>query len=238
MAHPYHHAQSSARKYGGSPEDYQEIHEWFDGSKAQMANFRHRALRHHAFGIFEMEEKFGTTLTNSDGKVVPTRFIGEQHVREDCGGIIPSAQDWLRGIPSKRWMNVGQLADDVPTEHDLENGASSLEAWREAVAAGETTLGHGQWVRRMEFLMSGPEAASPDDEDTHWDAAVDACVRIARDVVDQIEAKAADGHASPARLVVRDIAKLRRQHPDTYKNLNLKEIDIDALNFPKLKGEK
>lgn len=48
MAHPYHHAESSARKYGGSPEDYLPIHSWFDASKALFANFRHRALRHHA----------------------------------------------------------------------------------------------------------------------------------------------------------------------------------------------
>jgi hypothetical protein len=48
MAHPWHHAVSSARKYGGRPEDYLEIHGWFDASKSQFADFRHRALRHHA----------------------------------------------------------------------------------------------------------------------------------------------------------------------------------------------
>jgi len=30
MAHPWHHAVSSARKYGGKPEDYLEIHSWLD----------------------------------------------------------------------------------------------------------------------------------------------------------------------------------------------------------------
>lgn len=154
MAHPYHHAQSSARKYGGEPEDYLEIHAWFDGSKSQMANFRHRALRHHAFGIFEMEAQFGTTLVNSAGKTVPTRFIGEQHVREDCGGIIPSAQDWLRGIPAKRWMNVGRLADDLPHLPTKEGPDLSLERWRAAVAAGETTLGHREWVERLEMMLT------------------------------------------------------------------------------------
>lgn len=28
MAHPLHHAESSARKFGGIPADYQEIHNW------------------------------------------------------------------------------------------------------------------------------------------------------------------------------------------------------------------
>ena len=30
MAHPYHHALSSVRKWGGVPADYQPIHDWFD----------------------------------------------------------------------------------------------------------------------------------------------------------------------------------------------------------------
>jgi len=30
MAHPNLHAKSSARKWGGKPEDYLHIHEWFD----------------------------------------------------------------------------------------------------------------------------------------------------------------------------------------------------------------
>ncbi len=44
MAHPLHHARSSARKYGGTAACYQIIHDWFDASKAQMAHFNHRAL--------------------------------------------------------------------------------------------------------------------------------------------------------------------------------------------------
>jgi len=30
MAHPYHHALSSVKKWGGRPEDYQAIHDWLD----------------------------------------------------------------------------------------------------------------------------------------------------------------------------------------------------------------
>ena len=85
MAHPYHHALSSVQKWGGTVEDYLPIHDWFDASKAFLADFRHRALRHHAEGIFWAEEVFGPTLTNADGKVVPVRFVGEQHVKEDLG---------------------------------------------------------------------------------------------------------------------------------------------------------
>jgi hypothetical protein len=118
MAHAYHHAVSSARKFGGKPADYQKIHDWFDESKMIIADFRHRALRHHAQGIYECERVFGVTITNSDGKVVPVRFIGEQHVKEDFAGRIPTFADWVACIRPERWMgtvekNVGQEEKEV-----------------------------------------------------------------------------------------------------------------------------
>jgi hypothetical protein len=53
-----------------------------DESKALFADFRHRALRHHSDGIFLAEKLFGIAIANSDGKQVPVRYVGEQHVRE------------------------------------------------------------------------------------------------------------------------------------------------------------
>lgn len=100
---PYHHALSSAKKFGGNWVDYIEIHHWFDASKEYMADFRHRAMRHHAQGIFECERKFGMTITNAALKVVPVRLIGEQHVLEDLGRI-PSIQDWFIQIQPTEWM--------------------------------------------------------------------------------------------------------------------------------------
>ena len=103
MAHPWKHAQSSAKRFGGKPEDYLPIHIWFDESKAFLADFRHRALRHHTEGIFLCEKIFGVTVSNSEGKEIPVRYIGEQHVKEDLGRI-PTAQDWLMQIKPERWM--------------------------------------------------------------------------------------------------------------------------------------
>ncbi len=148
MANPYHHAVSSAKKWGGEPEDYQAIHDWFDGSKEMWADFRHRALRHHSQGIFEAERIFGHTIRISGkrelrwfeklvsfitgkeiktGRKVPVRWIGEQHVKEDCG-FIPSIQDWFRHIKPQRWM--GQ--PPVRLEKALENVKSS-EDWQNQV---------------------------------------------------------------------------------------------------------
>src|SRR3546814_15294580 len=68
MAHCYYHALSSVRKWGGTVDDYLPLHQWFDQSKAILADPRHRALRHHAEGIFMLETLFGETLVNEIGR--------------------------------------------------------------------------------------------------------------------------------------------------------------------------
>lgn len=49
------------------------------------------------------ETIFGPTLTLSTGRVIPTRWVGEQHVREDLG-FIPSFADWVKAIRPEPWM--------------------------------------------------------------------------------------------------------------------------------------
>ena len=100
MAHPIEHAKLSVIKFGGRIEDYIAIHQWFDETQGWVGESLHRMFRHHSEGIFEAENVFGPTLTNSDGKVVYTRYIAEQHIREDCDGYIPSAKKWLTHVRS------------------------------------------------------------------------------------------------------------------------------------------
>lgn len=107
MAHPYHHALSSVKKWGGSVDDYLAIHEWFDRSKEIIATFQHRALRHHAEGVYASAAIFGDTLTLSTGRIIPTRWVGEQHVNEDLG-FIPSFADWAKAIRPEPWMGRTQ----------------------------------------------------------------------------------------------------------------------------------
>ena len=106
MANCYYHALSSVKKWGGKTEDYQPIHDWFDESKKISADFRHRALRHHAEGCFAAEKEFGVTITNSDGKKIPVRLIAEKHIVEDLG-FIPSLSDWIKYIRPTEWMMKG-----------------------------------------------------------------------------------------------------------------------------------
>jgi hypothetical protein len=135
MGHCYHHALSSVRIWGGSVEDYLPLHLWFDESKAITADFRHRALRHHAEGIFMLERFFGPTTTLSTGRVVPVRLIGEKHVREDLG-FIPSFADWVRCIRPEPWMGRAQ-----PIHLNVDPFARGAQDER-AVAPAEGGPGH------------------------------------------------------------------------------------------------
>ena len=105
MSHPLEHAKSSVRRWGGQVSDYQLIHEWFDETKAWIGHSKHRMFRHHSEGIFECEKVFGPSFVNSDGRTVYTRYVGEQHVKEDCNGYIPSAKEWVDNINTPtEWM--------------------------------------------------------------------------------------------------------------------------------------
>lgn len=106
MSHPYFHAVSSAKKHGGEPEDYLEIHQFFDSGKSSFADPRHRSLLHHSFGIYIAERVFGPTITTSAGGIVPTRLVGENHVLEDFGRI-PTVADFLRCMTVESWMVRG-----------------------------------------------------------------------------------------------------------------------------------
>ena len=122
MAHSYHHAVSSARQWGGTPADYQAVHDWLDGSKLILADFRHRALRHHAEGCFAAEALFGRVITNSAGRAVPVRLIAEQHIMEDLGRI-PSFADWVRCIRPEPWM--GRVGVHLDPEADAKKEAAN-----------------------------------------------------------------------------------------------------------------
>ena len=90
----------------------------------------------------EAERVFGLTLTNSAGRDIPVRWIGEQHVREDCQGRIPSLADWLRRIQPEPWMANGHIDRHVGDEPC----GDPRVAWASDVAAGRTVLGLKEWM--------------------------------------------------------------------------------------------
>lgn len=118
---PLIHCRSSVNKWGGKIEDYMEIHEFFDQCKAHVADVRHRAILHNAWGIYLCQRVFGHYFVNSDGKQISIRDIGEQHVLEDLG-TIPSLDKcfedfeipkWLGGpVRNKKTINLRQFKVD------------------------------------------------------------------------------------------------------------------------------
>ena len=122
---PYKHAESSAKKFGGVPEDYIRIHDWFDETKQYTGDWTHRAMRHHAAGIQWAIEKFGHFIANSDARKIPVKLIAEQHVMEDCG-FIPTIQDWMKpalGNPQdwmlkvqKKSVSILQVTEEEPCD--------------------------------------------------------------------------------------------------------------------------
>lgn len=124
MATSYIHAQASARKWGGTPEDYLKIHEFIDSSKKSFGDVRHRAMFHNTHGPWLCQEIFGPVITvvldSGKHKKVSVREIAEGHIIEDLG-FIPSPADWLNCMDCKVWMggkvnkvlSSGQFLDDT-----------------------------------------------------------------------------------------------------------------------------
>jgi hypothetical protein len=112
MSKPWIHSKNSARKFGGKPEDYLDIHNFMDSSKGAIGDNRHRALTHNSWFVSAdgpLERIFGVVIKNSDNKEVSVRDIGEQHILEDFGmKFIPTAQDYLQEMEFKSWMNNGK----------------------------------------------------------------------------------------------------------------------------------
>ena len=106
----WHHAQSAARKWGGTPEDYIDVHEFIDSSKKIIGDSRHRSIYHHTEGVWLCQQIFGRVLrvkkAHSD-TLVPVRLIAERHVLEDLGWL-PSPKDYIDGMVLKPWMSGAQ----------------------------------------------------------------------------------------------------------------------------------
>lgn len=117
MSKPFIHAKTSAEKFGGVWQDYMEIHELLDSSKAVVADSRHRALTHNSWFISVILPKiFGEVFKRkSDGVEVSTRDVAEVHVLEDYKNkFIPAATDFISNIPLEDWMLNG---DGLPPSY-------------------------------------------------------------------------------------------------------------------------
>lgn len=101
---PLVHAKLSVVKFGGVIDDYIDIHEFLDSSKAHIPDMRHRLVLHSSFGIYMAQEFFGIYRLNSLKEEYSVRDICEHHVLEDLG-FIPTLNQWLEDLPLKSWMS-------------------------------------------------------------------------------------------------------------------------------------
>ena len=111
---PLDHKTNLSILYGGSPEDYRFIVNWF-----AVDRFYDRACKHHSGAIFEAERVFGFEYPLISGGKAPTRLLGEQIIRSYYGKI-PTIQDWIKAIPMKSCMSKNYVLSDVEIE-ELQN---------------------------------------------------------------------------------------------------------------------
>lgn len=106
---PMIHAELSVKRYGGVPEDYLDIHELMDSSKACVSDNRHRFLTHNSWFVVTILPKvFGHQRVNSDGKKYNVKDVGEYHCLEDFRmRFIPTPQDYAEHLEMQPWINNG-----------------------------------------------------------------------------------------------------------------------------------
>lgn len=104
---PLIHSKNHAKDFGGTWENYIQVDDFIDSSKATHASMKHRCILHSAFGIYIVEKVFGTAIKNSDGLLVSVRDIAENHILQDLG-FIPSTDDWLGNLTLQSWMLGGR----------------------------------------------------------------------------------------------------------------------------------
>jgi len=60
-----------------------------------------------------LETIFSPTISLSTGRVIPTRWVGEQHAQQDLG-FIPSFADWICATRPLPWMGRAGRLEDRP----------------------------------------------------------------------------------------------------------------------------
>jgi len=116
MSNPLVHAERSAKKWGGTAQDYLALHQWFDATKGHLPDNRHRMLLHNSFGLLLAEQVFGPSIQNSAGRRVFTRDLAAQHILEDLG-FIPTVAECFGELPLRPWMSGSRQI--LATSHSL-----------------------------------------------------------------------------------------------------------------------
>ncbi|USA52896.1 hypothetical protein NDN13_15795 [Acinetobacter sp. C32I] len=113
------HARISAKRWGGKPEDYYELHAFIDSTKSLCSDARHRIL-HTLWGINSVVVPvFGHSIQNSAGKSIDIKDLCERdHLLVDYQQrFIPTLNDFVnaidvRQLPKNFEQHLEQLHHD------------------------------------------------------------------------------------------------------------------------------
>ena len=107
----YKHAEISVRRRGGSIDDYYPIHSFMDSTKELCSDHRHRFL-HNLWGVRRVIIPiFGSSIINSDGRIVNVKDICEQdHILPDYNNkFIPTIEDFIHQIDALDEDEKGEI---------------------------------------------------------------------------------------------------------------------------------
>jgi hypothetical protein len=111
------HANSSMKKFGGKANDYIEIHEMLDSSKAFCADNRHRSLFHHAAGVYYMQKMFGVDFEEIE-RLRKKYNLGEEFVSDILTLL---KMNRLQGVHILNSDNKKIHVRDIAEQHILED---------------------------------------------------------------------------------------------------------------------
>ena len=127
---PIEHAKSSVRVFGGSAEDYIEIHKWFDQFRFAVNDPRHRMFLHNTAGVIICEQVFGDEIINSDGTAVAVRDIAEHHIVADVGEM-RTPMDWLNNLDNEEYVKPTSSKLERLVEKAVEKKFDENKDWVE-----------------------------------------------------------------------------------------------------------
>jgi hypothetical protein len=117
MSKPFIHAKSSAKRFGGSPSDYEEIHDWMDSSKSFIADNRHRAIWHSSAGIFYVEKIFGINFSGI--KKIKEKYNLPESFEDDMIQMLKESRNNGTTIKNSEGKEIS--VRDIAEQHVLED---------------------------------------------------------------------------------------------------------------------
>jgi hypothetical protein len=140
---PSVHSNLLARKYGGIPSDYQEVHDFLDMSKMTHSDLRHRCILHNTLGPFLAEKGIGVNHSRAEYLKKKYGWSDEEYqdvlsmASDRSGTTIVNADGAKVSVREIAEQHIIQDMGEIPSVSKYLDGMPLYE-W----------LGHGQKVVR------------------------------------------------------------------------------------------